>query len=224
MATNQPFQHGSKADIFCKISNVDWETGFSRDVSLNELREAGLALGNGGSWCRDNVGLGEIFNIKRTKHRGTITSVRLTGFNKSNTSKRVSASIRNHFKGGKCVVLAIGGSNIEIDHKDGRKDDTLVDSTLDPVHFQPMNKAVNIAKRTHCNECKASGKRFDARLLGYACAQWVGDTCYQGTCVGCYWYDPYKFNTEVSKIYTKSKPFMEDGEIAKKHNWFDLVD
>lgn len=81
MADRRPFQRNSYADIFCSISNVDWETGYSDDVPKDELELNGLTFGNGGSWCRDDGALGKVFNVTRTKKRGRIVSVRLDGFN-----------------------------------------------------------------------------------------------------------------------------------------------
>ena len=92
-----------------------------------------------------------------------------------------------------------------VDHKDGRKDDINVDEHHDISDFQPMHKNVNVAKRTHCKECINTGIRFDATVLGYSCAQWIGDYVYRGTCVGCYWYSPIEFNQKVSKGYKKRK-------------------
>jgi type II restriction enzyme len=71
-----------------------------------------------------------------------------------------------------------------------------------PSDFQPLSKAVNGAKRTHCNRCKDTGFRFDAKLLGYSESFLQGDQKSK-TCVGCYWYDPHKFNQVISKDFEK---------------------
>ena len=62
-----------------------------------------------------------------------------------------------------------------------------------------LSKAANNAKRQHCKECRATDKRFDAKLLGYSVGQVKGNGVYEGSCAGCYWYDPFVFNQEVSK-------------------------
>ena len=98
----------------------------------------------------------------------------------------------------RCVVLDT--SNPECDHKDGRLDDPrLSDVKRQTISdFQPLSHAANAAKRQHCKSCRETGKRFDARKLGYKMAQIKGDEDYNGTCVGCYWYDPKKFNEMAS--------------------------
>lgn len=205
MVNRRPFQQNSYADRFCSIANVDWETGYSDDVPKYELVALGFPFGNGGGWCRSDGSLGKVFNVTRTISSGQIVSVRLDGFNKSIQSKGITGYIRKLFKGAKCTVLCIGGNYIEVDHKDGRKDDLNVDIDPDPEDFQPLHKTVNVAKRDHCKECVATGIRFDAKQLGYSCSQWIGDSKYRGSCVGCYWYDPVLFNEKVSKCYKKHR-------------------
>jgi hypothetical protein len=66
-----------------------------------------------------------------------------------------------------------------------------------PKDFQPLSKAANNAKREHCKKCKESGVRFDAKNIGYPVSQYKGNTKYQGTCVGCYWYSPSDFRDKL---------------------------
>ncbi len=47
--------------------------------------------------------------------------------------------------------------------------------------------------------------RFDARVLGYSVAQWIGGQEYHGSCIGCYWYDPFEFNQKISVNYNKDR-------------------
>ncbi len=57
--------------------------------------------------------------------------------------------------------------NIEVDHKDGRKDDLRVsDSNAQTFDdFQALCKACNDKKRQICKKCKESGYRFDATKI-----------------------------------------------------------
>ena len=205
MVNKQPFRRNSYADVFCEISNVDWDTGYSDDVSKDDLVDLGFPFGNGGGWCRSDGALGKMFNVTRTIIHGQIAYVRLDGFNKSVQSSGIDNSIRKMFKGAKCTVLCVGGNYIEVDHKDGRKDDLNVDALPDISNFQPLHKAVNVAKRTHCKNCRETDVRFDAKQLGYSCSYWIGDSVYRGSCIGCYWYDPVLFNAKVSKCYKKRR-------------------
>lgn len=69
--------------------------------------------------------------------------------------------------------------------------------------FQPLSKAANDAKRQFCKECKRTGKRFDAKLLGYPMSYYKGGANHNGNedgCEGCYWYDPLEFKRHLSFI------------------------
>lgn len=189
----------SKADLFLELATPDSD-GFSRPVGITEFtgRYVSLVMGNGGGWCRDDGALAKTYIIKRNKQGGRIVSVELVGLKKMPISKPIPAAIRKQIKSQPCVVLGI--SSVECDHKDGRRDDPrLSDITrvrLDD--FQPLSKAVNAAKRNHCARCRATDRRFDATALGYKVSQFKGNGVYRGTCVGCYWHDPKRFNAEVS--------------------------
>lgn len=105
----------------------------------------------------------------------------------------------------RCVVLDVG-SSIEVDHKNGKYDELsnieLENQKIDD--FQPLSKAANDAKRQHCKDCIKTGKRYDARRLGYKEGWVVGDEN-TSPCIGCYWYDPKRFNQLISKDYKKEK-------------------
>lgn len=70
--------------------------------------------------------------------------------------------------------------------------------------FQPLSKAANDAKRSHCAKCIKTGKRYDATSLGYSQGFILGDENTK-TCQGCYWYDPKYFNKIISTDYKKDK-------------------
>ncbi|MCL2519518.1 MAG: hypothetical protein FWE37_00740 [Spirochaetaceae bacterium] len=192
----------SKKDLFLQLANPD-EDGFSHEVSVEEFigEYAELKLGNGGSWCRDDSSLGNEFNIVRLKNGSKITTIRLEGKKKQKINKAIRNDITKAISLQRCVVLAT--SKPEVDHKDGRYDDNTVANlnTQDISHFQPLSKAANNAKRQHCKNCKDSGVRFDATKLGYSKPVLKGGTNYNGSCIGCYWYDPKKFNEGMSKNF-----------------------
>ncbi|BAW66202.1 ulcer-associated gene restriction endonuclease [Helicobacter pylori] len=78
-------------------------------------------------------------------------------------------------------------TQIEIDHKDNRKDDLRVSDlniqTFDD--FQALCKACNDKKRQICKKCKESGYRFDATKIPGNRYPFYG--------VGCYQYDPIQY-------------------------------
>ncbi len=184
----------SKAELFLELAKPD-EHGFSRPVPVSKFtgRYANLVFGNGGSWARDDGGLAQKYNIRRNKEGGKIVSVQLQGKKKSPILKAIRADIKAHYRGKRCVVLDTGKT--ECDHKDGRRDNPrLNDTTQQTIEdFQSLSKAANNAKRQHCKRCRETGDRYDARVLGYPVSQVKGNGRYNGTCIGCYWYDPMEF-------------------------------
>lgn len=194
------FKSGSLAALFLELAQPDAD-GFSRRVSTEEFvgDYERLRLGNGGSWCRDDGSLARKFNIHRIKEKGKIVAVQLTGPKKQPILKPIPADIKAAITAQRCAVLNTSGP--ECDHKDGRRDDPRL---TDPAQvtiddFQPLSKAANNAKRQACRECRETGQRFDATVLGFAIAQFKGNGTYRGSCVGCYWHDVTRFHREMSK-------------------------
>lgn len=193
----------SKTDLFLKLAGKIDKDGFSRKVPVSEFKGqyAVLRFGNGGDWVRRDSTLGRKYNVVRHKEgRGNaITHVELQGFNKTPKRRPIGRGVREYWRGQKCRVLGV--SNVQIDHKDGRYDDSQVADTTKqkPTDFQPLSDCVNYAKRQHCIRCEQSGNRFDAKELGYTVSQVKGNGKYRGTCVGCYWYDPAAFNAALVK-------------------------
>ena len=100
----------------------------------------------------------------------------------------------------RCVVL--GTSKPEVDHKNGWKNDADVMNTASQKFedFQPLSKAANDAKRQFCKECRKTGKRYDAKKLGYPMSFYCGDENHneaENGCVGCFWYDPIEFRKHL---------------------------
>jgi len=183
---------------------------FSREVLISELKNIhpGFESTNGCQWARsDGSYLGKKYKIKRPKKGGKVYSIQLDGPN-SNSLKNfrgIRKDIRTQINSQKCAILDIG-SNIEIDHKNGKYDElsniSIENQKLDD--FQALSKAANDAKRQHCHICVKEGKRFDARKLGYKEGWVVGDEN-TAPCIGCYWYDPKRFNQLISKDFIKIK-------------------
>lgn len=195
-------------EIFLIVNPPD-EDGFSKEITIDELMNynIGFRTQNGGDWCRSNQSaLGKEYNITRIKNHGSIYAVKLEGFNKNLTiNQNIRPDIKNAIQKKRCVILDVS-TNVEADHKNGKKDEqymnNLDEQSLDD--FQPLSKAANIAKRSHCIKCKSSGKRYDAKRLGYAVSFTKGDFK-TDNCQGCYWFDPKKFNEEVSKDFKKDR-------------------
>ena len=184
------------------------DMGFSPRVTMEELQKYhhSFYTTNGGDWCRSNQGyLGTKYNIQREKRGNRIYSVKADGINKSTKiNQSIRSDIYKKIKTKRCAILDIS-TNIEVDHKDGMKDDwRLNDKSLQKIEdFQPLSKTANDAKRGHCTKCLETGKRYNAKRLGYSESYIFGNENSK-TCVGCYWYDPVAFNREISKGFIKS--------------------
>ena len=192
-----------RAALFLELAKPD-EFGFSREVSVEEFvgKYACLKTTNGNDWARKNSYLDRKYIVdKISKGKGNkITHIKLWGPNKAPNGRQVSSAIRKEIRKRKCAVLHV--SSIEVDHKDGRYDDpNVIDLEKQKIDdFQALSKCVNMAKRQHCKVCRGTGKRFDARLLGYKVGQVNGNGEYRGTCIGCYWHDPVRFNSSLDLI------------------------
>lgn len=202
-------------DLFLKLANPD-QNGCSRWVDVKEFvgEYKVLQLGNGGSWCRRSSTLAKTYIVEfdKTKTKGnSIDAIRLCGFNKENSfNQTIRSDIKEYYKNKNCVMLGVNGKSentkIEIDHKDGRKDNMRISdiSKQKISDFQPLCKAANDIKRQICIKCKETNKRWDAKnILGNPYSFYEGDENYTNEigCVGCYQYDPVEYRkVSVKKI------------------------
>lgn len=220
----------TKTELFLKLAKPN-ENGISRWVKTTEFigEYRALKLGNGGSWCRANSSLAKkyIIEFDKTLTSGnSIDAVRLNGFNANKTfSQNIRSDIKDFYKNQNCVMLGICGTSvntrIEIDHKDGRKNDWRVSDlkTQKLEDFQPLCKAANDVKRQICKECKKTDKRWDAKKLkGNPYSFYDGDENYSEDlgCKGCYQYDPVEYRKQSVKRIAKEASENTTGFIMKK--------
>ena len=163
----------TKIELFIELAKPDAQ-GVSRWVQSTEFtgRYADLQLGNGGSWCRASSSLAKRYNVEFDKTLtpgNSIDAVRLNGFRQDDTfSQAIRKDIKDYYRDQRCVMLGVRGfsenTKIEIDHKDGRKEDWRVSNpeTQQLSDFQPLCKAANDVKRQICKECKLTNERWDA--------------------------------------------------------------
>ena len=207
----------SLIDLFLELAQPN-ENGESRWVYATEFvdKYKPLELGNGWSWGRKSSPLQREYNVEvdRSITPGNrIDAIRLVG---KNTEQHFSQTIRKdiceEIRKRKCVMLGVNGTSentkIEVDHKDGRKNDMRVSeqATQQLNDFQPLCKAANDIKRQICKNCKATDKRWDARNIeGNPYSFYEGDENYseaQG-CVGCYQYDPVEYRVRCAQMISK---------------------
>lgn len=157
---------------------------------------------NGGDWNRSDGQLRD-FIVHREKDKNRSIGIRLDGYKDTAIEKRIRTDILKSIKKQRCRVVDVGGENIECDHKDGRytSETYSVVENQKEDDFQPLLRNVNLSKRTHCKVCEDTNLRYDATRLGYSYGWISGGAKFEGTCIGCYWYDPRKFNQIISKDF-----------------------
>lgn len=203
----------SKKDLFVELANPD-ENGVSRWVRVTEFvgKYKSLQLGNGGDFCRKNSSLRKEYRVEINRGitpGNRIDAIRLIGFNDEEVfNQTIRKDICDAIRQRRCVMLGVNGNSentiIEVDHKDGRKDDMRVSdqATQRLEDFQPLCKAANDIKRQICKNCKVYDKRWDARNIeGNPYSFYEGDENYDETlgCVGCYQYDPVEYRIRSAK-------------------------
>lgn len=206
----------TKFELFLELAKPD-KNGFSRWVNVSEFKNkyVSLKLGNGGSWCRKSSLLQKKYIVEFNKSltsSNSIDAIRLNGFNEEiNFNQTIREDIKKYYKNKNCVVLGINGKSentiIEIDHKDGQKNNEKVSNTKtqELSDFQPLCKAANNIKRQICKKCKLTNIRWDAtQIEGFPISYYKGEkelNIYG--CDGCFWYDPIKYRQYVCKDFKK---------------------
>lgn len=221
--------------LFEKLANPD-KNGFSRWVSTDEFvgEYKDLKLGNGFAWGRSSSAFAKKYIIETDKTLtpgNSIDRIRLNGFNtKQPFNQGIRADIRQKLSKEKCVMLGVCGvtenTQIEIDHKNGRKDDARVSNlaTQREEDFQPLCKAANDIKRQICKECKLTNKRWNAQnIRGNPYPFYAGDEDYTAElgCVGCYQYDPVEYRVKTIQMAiqnTMTTLYGNDPDIMKRLN------
>lgn len=139
----------TKTELFIKLAKPN-NIGQSRWVYSTEFigEYIDLQLGNGGSWCRANSTLAKRYIVEFDKSitkGNSIDAIRLAGYRQEETfNQNIRKDIRDYYKSQRCVMLGVCGfsenTKIEVDHKDGRKDDWRVSNptTQSMADFQPL--------------------------------------------------------------------------------------
>jgi hypothetical protein len=205
----------TKKELFLELA-IPNKQGISRWVSVLEFvdKYKVLQLGNGGSWCRANSSLAKEYIVefdKKLTSGNAIDRIRLSGFNNKKTfNQNIRKDIKDFYKTQNCVMLGVNGGSentkVEIDHKDGRKDNHELSNLAEQklTDFQPLSKAANDVKRQICKRCKETNKRWSAKnIKGNPYDFYDGDENYSRElgCKGCYQFDPVEYRkTSVKKI------------------------
>lgn len=223
----------TKTELFIELASPD-KDGKSRWVSVNEFtgKYAVLQLGNGGSWCRASSSLAKKYIVEFEKGQtkgNSIDAIRLNGHKKETTfNQNIRKDIKDYYKTQRCVMLGVCGfsenTKIEIDHKDGRKEDWRVSNpvTQQITDFQPLCKAANDVKRQICKECKQTGLRWNAQnIKGNPYPFYEGNEIYTDDlgCKGCYQYDPVEYRKRsVIRISKEASEHTTDFIMKKLYS------
>lgn len=220
----------TKKELFLELAKPN-KKGKSRWVLTSEFvgRYKELRLGNGGSWCRPSSSLAKEYKIetdKETTSGNSIDRIRLVGFNiEKNFNQNIRKDIKDFYKTQKCVMLGVNGNSentkIEIDHKDGRKDDHRLSNLAEQklADFQPLSKAANDIKRQICKKCKETNKRWSAKnIKGNPYDFYVGDENYSEElgCKGCYQYDPVEYRKVIVRKISEQSVKEAVDKVFKK--------
>lgn len=220
----------SKSELFIELAKPD-KDGVSRWVKTSEFvgHYDSLKFGNGGDWCRQSSTLAKKYIIETNKTvtpGNSIDEIRLNGYKRTETfNQAIRQDIRDYYKDQKCVMLGVKGfsenTTIEIDHKDGRKDDWRVSNPNSQrlEDFQPLCKAANDVKRQICKACKESNERWDAtNIKGNPYPFYQGDKRYTTElgCIGCYQYDPVEYRKSCVRMISKEAAEYTSDYIMNK--------
>jgi hypothetical protein len=176
------------------ISEIIYATQFVGKYSV-------LKSGNGYKWPEALQGQ---YTFLRGG-RGANWFIRLTGFCNKNSTRSIRRDIIEKISGLSCEHTGfynLSSDKIEIDHRNGRYNDASVLNleTQKVEDFMALTRRSNLQKREDCKACKSSGKRFDAKKLGYRVGWSEGGENYDGNtlgCLGCYWYGPIDFRSKL---------------------------
>lgn len=220
----------TKKELFLELAMPN-QQGMSRWVSTSEFigKYKELQLGNGGSWCRANSSLAKEYAVefdKNITNGNSIDGIRLSGFsNRKIFNQNIRKDIKDFYKTQKCVMLGVNGNSentkIEIDHKDGRKNNHRISSLSEQklTDFQPLSKAANDIKRQICKRCKETNKRWSAKnIKGNPYDFYVGDENYfeELGCKGCYQYDPVEYRKVIVKKISELSAKEAVDQVFKK--------
>jgi len=108
----------------------------------------------------------------------------------------------------------MSSKELEIDHKFPqvrwcRDEEKLNDMSEQEIKqkFILLTRSHNLLKSRFCERCVKTGKRgyFPGIYFWYeGDEEWRGKSeCDEKGCVGCFWYDPYKWREELNKIVNK---------------------
>ena len=176
------------------------------------IQFAETALGSGRYDIRKNCANCNATTVHRqlaTLERNLNTSAR------SGISQKLATKIKVLLKYEEAVWLReMTGNLLEVDHKfpqirwnvDEDNNENLTDQEL-ISKFILLTRSNNLLKSRNCERCVKTNKRgnFPGIYFWYEGDEnWTAEPHDEKGCVGCFWYDPYKWREELNKIASNS--------------------
>ena len=220
----------SKRELFLLLAQPN-DKGESRWVNVTEFvgDYSILSFGNGGDWCRTGSRLDKEFIVLKDDNKtpgNKIDAIKLDGYKTEQSfNQYIRKDIKDYIKTQRCVMLGVKGTStntkIEVDHKDGRKNNCRVSNkeTQRKEDFQPLCKAANDIKRQICKECKKTNKRWNAQFIkGNPYPFYEGTEEYTEDlgCKGCYQYDPVEYRKKCVEMVSTEASKQTVDYIMKK--------
>jgi ICEA Protein len=151
-----------------------------------------------------------------TVHRQLATLERnLNTSARSGISSKLATKIKVLLKYEEAFWLRqLAGNLLEVDHKfpqirwniDEEDNENATDEEL-IAKFILLTRSNNLLKSRNCERCVKTNKRgnFPGIYFWYEGDEnWTEEPHNEKGCIGCFWYDPYKWREELNKIITSS--------------------
>ena len=135
---------------------------------------------------------------------------------RSGISPYLARKVKQVYKNEEAVFLREMLPNmLEVDHKFpqvrwcSNEDENKITMSKEEIKskFILLTRSNNLLKSRYCEKCVKTGKRghFPGIYFWYEGNEnWQGkNECDENGCIGCFWYDPYKWREEINKIVNK---------------------
>ena len=132
---------------------------------------------------------------------------------RSGISPYLARRVKQVYKNEEAVFLReMSPNELEVDHKfpqvrwckDEKKNKSTMSENEIKQKFILLTRSNNLLKSRYCERCVKTGKRghFPGIYFWYKGDEyWRGkNECDEKGCVGCFWYDPYKWREELNKL------------------------
>jgi len=132
---------------------------------------------------------------------------------RSGIPQKLARRVKEVYKYQEAMLLRkIPSKELEVDHKfpqvrwcdDEQENKSTMSEKEIKQKFILLTRSNNLLKSRYCERCVKIGKRghFPGIYFWYVGDEnWRGkDKCDEKGCVGCFWYDPYRWREELNKI------------------------